>query len=128
MAIAQMSKIMIVTHRSEAVDVLEALQQEGIAQILDAERTMISKDWPELQVEVRRPRDLEDMVSRFGKATAFLKDYAEEDPSVSIFSPLVSIDKKKYLSSHMIQKDSLKQYDNHHLHYTREHILFLKAD
>ena len=96
MAIAQMTKFMIVTHRSEAVDVLEALQQEGIAQVLDAERAMVSKDWPELKIEAKRPRDLEDIVSRLGKATSFLKDYAEEDPSVSIFSPLVSIDKKKY--------------------------------
>lgn len=96
MAIAQMTKFMIVTHRSEAVEVLESLQQAGIAQILDAERAKVSKDWPELQVDVKRPRDIEDMVSRLGKAVSFLKDYAEKDPSVSLFSPLVSVDKKKY--------------------------------
>ena len=37
MAIAQMAKVMIVTHRSQASDLLEALQREGICQILNAD-------------------------------------------------------------------------------------------
>ena len=43
MAIARMTKIMIASHRSEAARVLEALQQAGIVQVLDAERAMVSK-------------------------------------------------------------------------------------
>ncbi|RKY06371.1 MAG: hypothetical protein DRP66_08935 [Planctomycetota bacterium] len=96
MAIAQMTKVMIASHRSEAARVLEALQQAGIVQVLDAERAMVSKDWPELHVEARRPKDLEDMVLRLDKAIVFLKAYAGDEAGVSMFSPLVVVDKKKY--------------------------------
>jgi V/A-type H+-transporting ATPase subunit I len=95
MAIAQMDKVMIVSHRSEAAALLEALQQEGIVQVLAAERAMVSKEWPELQVEVKRPRDIEEMVDRLEKAIEFLKGYAEKGQT-SIFSPRVVIDKGKY--------------------------------
>ena len=48
MAIAQMQKILIVSHRSEAGELLEALQADGTCQILNAEEAMVSKDWPRL--------------------------------------------------------------------------------
>ena len=96
MAIARMTKVMIASHRSEAVHVLEALQQAGIVQVLDAEKAMVSKDWPELHVEAKRPKDLEDMVLRLDKAIVFLKDYAGEEAGVSMFSPLVVVEKKEY--------------------------------
>jgi protein O-GlcNAc transferase len=44
MAIAKMTKIMVVTHRSEAKELIESLQHEGITQILDAEKAMASSD------------------------------------------------------------------------------------
>lgn len=97
MAIARMTKIMIVTHRSEAARVLEALQQAGLVQVLDAETAMVSKEWPELHVEFRRPKGLEEMVARLEKAIAFLKDYATEDTETSVFNPRVTIDKARYL-------------------------------
>ena len=96
MAIARMTKVMIASHRSEAARVLEALQQAGIVQVLDAEKAMVSKDWPELHVEAKRPKDLEDMVLRLDKAIVFLKDYAGDKAGVSMFSPLVVVEKKKY--------------------------------
>jgi V/A-type H+-transporting ATPase subunit I len=92
MAIARMEKIMIVAHRSQAADLLEALQEAGLVQFLDAERAMVSKEWPELQVEIRRPRDLEEMTSRLEKAIAFLKAHAEEPDPTSLFAPRVEID------------------------------------
>jgi V/A-type H+-transporting ATPase subunit I len=95
MAIAQMNKVMIVSHRSEAAALLEALQQEGIVQVLAAERAMVSKEWPELQVEMKRPRDIEEMVGQLDKAIEFLKGYSEKGQT-SIFSPRVVIDKGKY--------------------------------
>ena len=57
MAIAQMEKVIIVTHRSQASELLEALQHEGICHILNAEEAMVSKDAPELITEAERPRD-----------------------------------------------------------------------
>ena len=96
MAIARMTKIMIVSHRSEAAELLEALQQEGIVEVLDAERSMVSKEWPELQVEVKRPRDIEEMVGRLAKCIAFLKEYATGPSATSLFRPLIAVDKSKY--------------------------------
>ena len=58
MAIAQMQKVMVVTHHSEAGQLLEALQREGIVQILNAEKAMVTKAWPELHIEIKRPGQL----------------------------------------------------------------------
>ena len=51
MAIASMQKIMIVAHRSQTVELLQSLQKTGMVQILDAERAMVTKEWPELMVQ-----------------------------------------------------------------------------
>ena len=75
-------------------DALEALQQAGIVELLNAERAMVSKEWPELQVDVKRPRDMEDMVQRLEKTIAFLKGYETE--KTSVFAPFKEIDKSKY--------------------------------
>lgn len=96
MAIAQMKKIMIASHRCEASELLEALQRAGIVQILDAERAMVSKEWPELQVDIKRPRDLEELVTSLGNAIAFLKKHATEKSAASPFKPLVVVDESKY--------------------------------
>jgi V/A-type H+-transporting ATPase subunit I len=95
MAIAHMNKVMIVSHRSEAVRLLEVLQQEAIMEILDAERAMVSKEWPELQVEMKRPRDIEETVTRLEKAVEFLKNYAPKGQA-GIFTPRVVVNKDKY--------------------------------
>ncbi|MBN1815912.1 MAG: hypothetical protein JW828_01040 [Sedimentisphaerales bacterium] len=94
MAIAKMTKVMIAVHRSQAVELLEALQAAGIVELLDAERAMISKEWPELQIEGRRPRDLEETSNRLEKAVAFLKPYSQDKGG--IFSPLQPVAKAEY--------------------------------
>ena len=48
MAITKMAKVMIVCHRSQASELLEALQHRGICQILDAEQASVTKDAPDL--------------------------------------------------------------------------------
>jgi V/A-type H+/Na+-transporting ATPase subunit I len=96
MAIAQMKKFMIASHRSEAADLLEALQRAGIVQILDAERAMISKEWPELEVKSSRPKYLEDMVSRLEKSISFLEAHAVEDSPKSLFKPLIPVNEASY--------------------------------
>ena len=55
MAIVQMAKVMIVTHRSQASDLLEALQREGICQILNADEAAVSRDFPDLAGGGERP-------------------------------------------------------------------------
>jgi len=91
-----MTKIMIVVHRTEAADVLESLQQAGLVQVLNAEKAMITKQWPELHVESRRPREIEETVAQLEKAIVFLHDYAGQEPRQSIFGPRIAIKKNKY--------------------------------
>ena len=95
MAIASMQKVMIVVHRSQVSGLLQTLQEAGIVQILDAERAMVTIEWPELEVEPRRHRDLEDSIDRLSKAIAFLKPYAGKEQT-SLFAPLVQVDKETY--------------------------------
>ena len=97
MAIAQMAKVMIVSHRTEATELLEVLQHEGICQILNAEEAMVSKDWPELGTGAERPRDIEELLNRLAKSIAFLKDYAESPKGLaSVLSPRTVIDEQSY--------------------------------
>lgn len=95
MAIASMQKVMVVAHRSQAGDLLAALQEAGIVQILDAERAMVSKEWPELMVETKRRRDIAESIDRLGKAVDFLKPYAGKDRT-NLFAPLIEIDAQAY--------------------------------
>jgi len=90
MAIAPMKKVMIVSHRSQAEALLEALQQAGTVQVLDAERAMVTKEWPELQSDFKRPRDVEEKAERLQRAIAFLKPFAAT-PTGSLFAPLVKV-------------------------------------
>lgn len=96
MAIAQMKKFVIASHRSEASELLEALQRAGIVQILDAERAMVSKEWPELQVKAARPRELEEMVARLEKSIKFLEGHAVEKSPKTLFEPLIPVKAENY--------------------------------
>ncbi|HPO70706.1 MAG TPA: V-type ATP synthase subunit I [Anaerohalosphaeraceae bacterium] len=95
MAIASMQKVMIVAHRSQTAELLARLQEAGIMQILDAERAMVTKEWPELVVEVKRHRDLEETIERLGRAVDFLKPYAGKEQT-SLFAPKVEIGAADY--------------------------------
>jgi V/A-type H+-transporting ATPase subunit I len=97
MAIAQMAKVIIVSFRAEASQLLEALQREGICQILNAEEAMVSKDSPDLAAAARRPRDIEEMLHRLQSSIAFLENYAEEKKGLAtVLSPRAVVDEKSY--------------------------------
>jgi V/A-type H+-transporting ATPase subunit I len=105
MAIASMQKVMIVAHRSQATELLGVLQDAGLVQILDAERAMVTKEWPELIVESKRHRSIAETTDRLSKAIDFLKPYSEKD-ATSLFAPFVQVDEARY-SEIVSQKDSL---------------------
>jgi len=97
MAIAQMAKVIIVSHRTQASELLEALQREGICQILNAEEAMVSRDSPELATTAERPKDIEELLSRLAKGITLLKSYAESTkPLASILSPRTVVDEQSY--------------------------------
>ena len=95
MAIAKMLKVMIVSHRGEATELLEILQEEGIFQVLNSEEAMVSKDWPEFAVEAERPKDIEELLVRLNKSISFLKDYSQVKFG-SMFAPRVVVDEQLY--------------------------------
>ena len=97
MAIAKMAKVIIVSYRTEAAELLELLQHEGICQILNAQQAIVSKDWPELAAAAERPKEIEELLNRLAKTIAFLKDYAEPSKGlISVLSPRPVIDQQQY--------------------------------
>ena len=75
MAIAQMVKVMIVSHRTQASELLEALQREGICHILNAKEAMVSRDLPELVTTAEKPKDVQHLLDSLDKSIAFLKEF-----------------------------------------------------
>jgi V/A-type H+-transporting ATPase subunit I len=97
MAIAQMAKVIIVTHRSHSSDLLEALQREGICQILNAEQAIVTRDSPELITKPERPKDIEELINRLDKSIAFLKSHSTVSKGISgVFAPRVVVDEQAY--------------------------------
>ena len=97
MAIAQMAKVIIVSHQTQASELLEVLQREGICQILNAQEAMVSKDWPDLTTGAERPVKTEELLNRLAKSVAFLKRYSESPKGLaSVLSPRTVIDEQAY--------------------------------
>ena len=97
MAISRMEKILIVTHHSEATELLETLQHHGICQILNAEKAMVTKDWPELHVAAKKPKETEDLVGRLSRSIDFLKKHSIAKTSMlDALAPRAVIDDTKY--------------------------------
>lgn len=97
MAIAPMTKVMIVCHRSQVSDLLEALQSEGICQVLNAEEAAVSKDAPELVTIRERPKDIEELIARLERGLAFLAEYAETEKGLAhALAPRKVIDRRAY--------------------------------
>lgn len=98
MAITPMAKVMIVCHRSQVSELLEALQDEGICQILNAEEAAISRDTPELTTLKERPRDIEERVNRLERTISFLREYAEREKRglSGLLAPRRVIDQRSY--------------------------------
>ncbi|MHC4863745.1 MAG: V-type ATP synthase subunit I [Planctomycetota bacterium] len=88
---------MIVTHRSQASELLESLQREGICQILNADEAAVSKDYPELSNASERPRDVEELLARLTKCIEFLTPYSQVQKGLaSVLAPRAVIDERAY--------------------------------
>ncbi len=97
MAVSKMTKVMIVSHRSEVTELLEVLQKEGICQILNAEQAMVTKDWPELIAEAVRPKEIEERLSRLGKSITFLKNYSKAAGGLAaVLAPRIVVEQDSY--------------------------------
>jgi V/A-type H+-transporting ATPase subunit I len=97
MAVARMAKIIIVSHRSQASELLEALQREGICHILNADEAIVSRDYPDIAASAERPKDIEGILSRLQKSIAFLKKHAHAQKGLAgVFSPRAVINEQSY--------------------------------
>ena len=97
MAVSKMTKFIVVSHRCEVTELLEALQKEGICQILNAEQAMVTKDWPELVTEAVKPKDIEERLSRLAKSIASLKNYSKTHGGLAaMLAPRVVVGKDSY--------------------------------
>lgn len=97
MAVAQMVKVIIISHRTQVSELLEALQREGICHILNAQEAMVSKDMPELVAEAEAPKDIQRRLDKLGKSIAFLKNYAESSKGLgSVLAPRTVVDERVY--------------------------------
>ncbi len=97
MSVAHIKKVIIASHCTEARQLLEALQEEGIIQILDAARAMISKEWPELHTEPKKTREIEDTVKELEEALVFLKGAMERKQTLAeALAPLTVVARDQY--------------------------------
>ncbi|MDD5326442.1 MAG: V-type ATP synthase subunit I [Phycisphaerae bacterium] len=97
MAIVQMDKFMIVSHRGEAARLLESLQQAGICQILNADAAEISKQMKDLERGGGKPKDIEEVLGRLARGIGFLKPYSKSAGGLSaILAPRAVVDKQTY--------------------------------
>jgi len=111
MAIAPMAKVIIVSHRMEASDLLEALQREGICHILNAEEAVVSREFPDLGPTAERPKDIEALLSRLQKGITFLKSYAAPSKGLAgVFAPRAVVDEQSYKKT-VADREILKLVD-----------------
>jgi V/A-type H+-transporting ATPase subunit I len=97
MAIAQMAKVIIVSHRTQASELLEAFQREGICQILNAQEAMVGRDLPEPAAAVEKPRDIQQFLEQLGESIAFLQNYAESARGLAaVLSPRTVVSEQVY--------------------------------
>lgn len=97
MAIIQMAKFMIVSHRGEAGELLESLQQAGICQILNADSAAVSKQMKDLAPAGEKPRDIEEILNRLNRSIEFLKPYSKQKGGLTaMLAPKAVIDKQTY--------------------------------
>ena len=97
MAVVQMAKVMIVTHRTQASELLEMLQRAGVCQILNAEEAIVSRDSPDLSAKLERPKDIEELLNKLTKSIEFLQGYAQSQKGLaSVLSPRTVIDEQSY--------------------------------
>ena len=107
MSVAKMSKILVLCHKSEANEMLEKIQDSGIAQMLGSDQASLVKAYGELAANPTRPKELEDLTIKTSNAVEFLAEYWQGPKLASIFKPLCVVEKEYY--EKVISSDKPKQ-------------------
>ncbi len=97
MAICKMAKFLVATHKSQSSAVLEALQHNGLCQIISAEEAMVSKEHPDLDVAGGQTREIFNNLAKVEKALETLKPFAETPKGMAAaLAPKTVIDENLY--------------------------------
>lgn len=94
-----MQKVLIASYSTEAADVLEALQSSGLMQIHDAERAIVSKQWPDLHTEKEKPKQIEELNAKIDAAVDFLAQYAPKRGLTEALAPRAVVSEENYTST-----------------------------
>jgi len=96
-AIVKIKKVLIVSHRSQAGELLEELQNAGIVEILNSEDTIVARDWPEFGPQVQKPRDTETITNSLSKSIEFLESYCRTKKGLlEALSPKIVVGRSQY--------------------------------
>ena len=124
-----MQKILIASYHTEATDVLEALQSSGLVQIYDAQRAIVSKEWPDLHTEKERPKQIEELSTKIDAAVDFLAQYAPKRSLAEVLAPRAVVSEKQYTavirtdqSLQMLEKCNELSNQLHKLRDQQEHL------
>jgi V/A-type H+/Na+-transporting ATPase subunit I len=96
MAIAEVQKILIISHQSQSQALLSAIQKAGIVHMLDDESSAVLKAYEELKTKASRDRESEDTSQKLEKAIAFLKEHRKGEQLASLLAPRVVVDDYKF--------------------------------
>ncbi|AQQ69742.1 V-type ATP synthase subunit I [Limihaloglobus sulfuriphilus] len=96
MSVVKMSKILVLCHKTMASEVLEKLQDSGLAQTLSCDQAQVAKKYEELIPKPSREKELRNQITQTAQAAEFLAEYWQGPRLTSIFKPLRVVSKKKY--------------------------------
>ncbi|MBN2020644.1 MAG: V-type ATP synthase subunit I [Sedimentisphaerales bacterium] len=97
MAVVPMVKFVIASYRREADELLDALQREGICQILNAEAATAGKEAGSTGRSEKTPKEIEELLNKLTRAIGFLKPFSKKAGGiVAILAPRIVVDKTKY--------------------------------
>jgi V/A-type H+-transporting ATPase subunit I len=100
MAISPMRKILVASYKDQAGALLEAIQQQGIMELLDSERAVVTKEWPELESIWERPRQIEDKLDKLEQTISFLKKYSPAKGGLAAaLAPKAVIDENQFVGA-----------------------------
>jgi len=95
-----MKKIIIASYKDQAGELLEAIQHQGIMEVLDANRALVSKQWPQLQSITERPRQIEERLEKLEQAIVFLNEYTNKKGGLAAaLAPRAVIDQSRFVNT-----------------------------
>ncbi|AQQ08680.1 V-type ATP synthase subunit I [Sedimentisphaera cyanobacteriorum] len=94
MAVVDMTKILIASHKSEADRLLSELQETGLIHLLSSKDSAVCRNYEQLACRAEKPRKLEEKISELQKDISFLEEFSETP--TSLMQPKVPVSRKQY--------------------------------